>query len=242
MRRAALDGLTVVLTRAPEDNAPLAAALRGRMASVIELPCVRTEPLADASDLAAVLAGLTSRDLLVVTSRAGVDAVAGAMPADGVRAQVAAVGESTARRAQSAGIRVTFVATRADGRTLGQELPLPEGSVVLARSDAALPDLPAILRERGARVAEVVAYRTAAGPVDDPAAVLGSLAAGPVVVVLASPSAVDGLRMAVPHSALRRAGLVAIGPATADRIRSRLGATAVVAERPDVTALVRAIE
>lgn len=236
-----LDGLTVVLTRRRPDNVALGSELRGRGAGVIELPCVRTDPV-DASQLEDAIRELRARDLLVLTSRTGVDAVARAMPREGVPCGVAAVGEATAERATTVGLRVRFVASRADGRTLGRELPLPRGDVVLARADLADPELPAMLRARGARVREVTAYRTVAEVSGDPQVVRRAMERGPVTIVVASPSAVEALSAAIDAATLRRATFVAVGPRTAERVRQRVGATAIaVADTTDVHAVSRAI-
>jgi uroporphyrinogen III methyltransferase / synthase len=234
---ASLSG-TVVLTRQPEDNGALASALRERGAHVIELPCVRTAPLGDRGDLASILDALRPDDLLVLTSRAGVDAVTATRSR--VPCAVAAVGESTARRAEKRGMRIAFVASRADGRTLGRELPLPVGTTFLARSDLADGDLPEILRTRGATVREVAAYRTIAEIDGDPSELVCAIERGPVTIVVASPSAVDALA-SIGTGALRRAAFVAIGPRTARRVRERLGLDAVIADAPDTAAIVRAI-
>ena len=69
------DGAVVLLTRQPDDNASLAAQLRGRAAEIVELPCVRTET-ADPHALAAAIESLGPDDWLVITSRHGADAVA----------------------------------------------------------------------------------------------------------------------------------------------------------------------
>ena len=228
----------VVLTRRPEDNAPLADALRSRGATVLELPCVRTERLGDTTALERELASLRGDDLLVLTSRAGADAVAGVVRH--IPCEVAAVGPATAESARRAGMRVTYTASRADAETLGRELPLPRGDVLLARSDLADGGLPAVLRERGARVREVVAYRTVGEVTGDPAPVRAAFAAGAAIVV-ASPSAVAALRNAFGGEILRAASFVAIGPRTARSVRELIGVEPTVARGTDIDALADAI-
>lgn len=236
-----LRGAIVVLTRRPEDDRPLASELRQLGADVIELPCVRTEPLADDSELRQAIEGLDAPDLLVLTSRTGVDAVADVVPRGGMPCGVATVGEATAERAWSRGMRVRFVASRADGRTLAEELPLPRGEVLLARSDLADGELPAALRGRGARVRQVIAYRTISQVSGDPGIVRRATERGPVTVVVASPSAVDALAAALDAETLRRATFVAIGPRTARRVRERVGTTPIVATATGLRALIDAI-
>lgn len=231
---------SVILTRAREDNAALGAELRARGLRVIELPCVRTEPLADASALREAIASLMPLDdVLVLTSRAGVDAVAAC--AGVPRCDVAVIGAATARHARGLSMRVSFVASVANAGALGRELPLPRGEVLLARSDLADPALPAALRGRGARVREVTAYRTVARAAGDVDAARGAIMAGDATVVVASPSAVDALAAAFGAPTARRAGFVAIGERTAEHARRRLGVAPAVAPATDVASLADAI-
>jgi len=228
----------VVLTRKTEDNAGLAAELLGRGLAVIELPCVRTERLGDERALREVIGSLGPADLLVLTSRAGAEAVTAlGVP---VRCAVAVIGPATATAAERAGIRVTFIASHADSATLARELPLPSGEIVLARSDLADAELPAALRGRGARVRDVVAYRTISEVNGDIEAARASIANGAAVVV-ASPSALAALHGALGEATLRAATFVAIGPTTARAVREIAGVEPLVAAGADARAIADAI-
>ncbi|MBI2983181.1 MAG: uroporphyrinogen-III synthase [Chloroflexi bacterium] len=163
------------------------------------------------------------------------------MPPHGIPCDVAAVGEATAERARSFGMRVSFVASRADGRTLARELTPPAGEVVLARSDLADPELPLMLRARGARVREVTAYRTHRRVAGDANVARAAIERGRAVVVVASPSAVDALADAIDPGTLRRAAFVAVGPRSADRVRARVRTDPLTAGSPGVDAVVSAI-
>ncbi len=196
--RSELAGVSVLLTR---DDPSLARLLAERGACVVTLPCVWTEPL-DAVSLRAELAGISADDALVLTSAAGVDAVAAAVD-------------------------------------LGA---LPIGEVVLARSDLALDDLPAILRARGARVREVVAYRTHAQARGDVGAAREALEANRAAAVVASPSALAGLLAAVGAERITRALVVATGPTTAAAVSRVLGTAPLVAAAPDAAAVAEALE
>jgi len=128
-----------------------------------------------------------------------------------------------------AAVRLVLAAVLLAIITRALRLPLPRGAVLLARSDRAAAEPAAILRGRGALVGEVVAYRTVALPVDRvPAA---------DAVVFASPSAVEGFAAA----GTRPGVAIAIGPATADRVRALLGTEPVVAT-PDDDGLARTIQ
>jgi uroporphyrinogen-III synthase len=124
-------------------------------------------------------------------------------------------------------LAVAFQPSEASGVTLARELPTPTGVVLLARSDRALPDLPAQLRERGASVREVVAYRTVVGAHGDVARVRALLDAyEPVVVVFHSPSAVEGMVGAIDASLVARAAIHAAGRTTLRAARAALGPAA----------------
>ena len=208
-----------ILTRQPEDNVALRARLEADGARVIELPCVRAEPLESLSALAAEIGRLDADDWLVVTSRAGADAVACV-----AHARVAAVGEATAARLRERGIAVAFVPSQPRGERLGHELPAARVAL-LARSDRALEDLPEILRARGFDVREVIAYRIVARAEGDVPAVREALA-GPeaAFVYIASPSAVEAFVEAVGADLCAHAEFVAPGPATAEAVRTRVPA------------------
>jgi uroporphyrinogen-III synthase len=139
-------------------------------------------------------------------------------------------------------MRVSFVAARPDGRTLARELPLPAGDVLLARSDLAGGELPGLLRARGARVREVVAYRTIPGLDRDARSTLERGSLDGVTVVVASPSAVDALASALGRAALGSARFVAIGPRTAERVEAIAGAHARTATGTDARSIADAVE
>ena len=234
-------GGTLILTRAAPDNTDLARDLRAAGAKVIEFPCIAVEPIDDADALGSSLGALTSDDCLVVTSRAGARAVVQALAGQPLRAALAVVGPATERVARELGLDVSFRPSRADGASLGAELRLPRGTVVLARSDHSAGEIVAVLRDRGARVRELVVYRTtiradAIAPAD-----LRDACSRGAVVLLASPSAVDGFARSVGADLAARCRLVAIGPTTAQRIHQLLGREAFVAARPGLPAIVTAI-
>lgn len=221
----------VLLTRPEGENAGLATRLAAAGIASRELPCIRIEPLVDPAPLRDALLALTADDLLVITSRAGARAVTAALGGRACAAPVAAVGPATGAACGAAGLKVVFTPSVPSGTALAEQLQLPRGAVLLARSDRAAAGPAAILRGRGALVGEVVAYRSVALPVDRvPAA---------DAVVFASPSAVEGFAAARTPPGFAVA--IAIGPATADRVRVLLGTEPVVAT-PDDGELARTIQ
>ncbi len=227
------DATVAVLTRAPEDNAELALRLRAGGVTVIELPCVRTAPLDDVSGLARAIGALGRDDWVVVTSRAGADAVS---RAGEPRARVAAIGPGTAARLRARGLAVAFQPSAASGESLGTELPAAR-IALLARSDRALADLPAILRSRGFEVREEVAYRTVARADGDVKAVRSALAGAPRTtrVYVSSPSAVEGFVDAVGGDLAARATFVASGRATVAAVRQRAPGARIESREKEMT-------
>ena len=235
-----LDGLTVVLTRDEEDDREVAEELRVLRARVLIAPCIRTEPVEDRTPLTRALAELGPDDRVVVTSRAGAAAIASCGVR--VRAPVATVGWATAEQLRALGISPEFVSRTSSAIALGMELPLPRGTVLLARSDRATEELPQVLRRRGARVDEAVAYRTIIAMSGEIDLVREAVASDSrPVIVFASPSAVDGFARELGSRALVGARCVAIGPTTARRVSELTATPATVARTPDVLGLVSAI-
>src|SRR3989442_763954 len=122
---------TVILTRAVADNAALERLLRSRGAAVVDLPCIAIRPLANVLPLRRAVRALRGADRLVVTSRAGIEAVVRALDGAPLAAPLAVVGPPTREAAAHAGLVPPFVPSHADGTTLAQELPLPRGVVLL---------------------------------------------------------------------------------------------------------------
>ena len=235
-----LDGITVVLTRDDEDDRELAEDLFALRARVLIAPCIRTEPIEDDTALKRALTQVGAEDLIVVTSRAGARVIG----SSGVtlQAPVAAVGWATAEQLRLSGVRPRFVSRAPSAVALGREVPLPRGTILLARSDRATAELPSILRNRGAQVREQIAYRTVVGMSGEIEPVRDTIASDRrPVVVFASPSAVEGFVREIGVRSLEHTRPVAIGPTTAQRIAELTGIAPTTARSPDVLGLVSAV-
>jgi len=233
-------GLGVLLTRAPEDDRALTEILRGRGHRVFALPCVRTAALDGDRTLGDAIAALSADDVLVVTSRAGARAVATALDGRTCAAPIVAFGTATAAMLTERGLAPRTLAA-ATGADLAEVLALPVGTVVLARSDHALGDLPAILRRRGAVVRELTAYRTVPAATGDTARIRTALEAGEIdAAVVGSPTAVNALVAALGVDALSRILCVALGPTTA-RHATQAGLRARAADAPTARAVANVI-
>jgi uroporphyrinogen-III synthase len=211
----------------------LVSALESLGAHVFLLPTVSFAPPESPAELDAALERLTEFDWILFTSQNAVRffcrrwtetarerAVPGA-----IRARVAAVGSATARAITAEGMRVDYVAQTQTGESLAGELrdSMAGKEVLLPRSDRVDDRLPSALRETGARVTEVVAYRTLR-PEKLNHEILTSVRHSEIdAIVFASPSAFHNLAVLVPSTELaalsNRIQFATIGSTTTRALR-----------------------
>lgn len=212
----------VLVTRAAAQAGPLVEALARAGLDVVAIPTIELLPVAAAGPLDEAVARLDRYAWVVVTSANGAEAVLAAaarVGADPAGARFAAVGSSTTAVLTARGVAVAFTPARASGDGIAEEIPLRPGDrVLLARADIADGRLPERLRERGAVVDEVVAYRTVEAPGASREPLAEAFAAGPFdALVFTSGSTVRGL-LALLTPQERRVALrslaCCIGPAT----------------------------
>ena len=251
---SALAGKRVVVTRAAEQCEALCRELEAHGATPVVLPLVAFGPPEDAAPLDAALRRLSKFDWMLLTSQNAVRAVAERCETLGISLdaaagslRVAAVGPVTAKAAEQAGMKVRHVAAAQQGVALAEELGgrLRGCSVFLPRSDRANPALPETLARLGARVTEVVAYRTlAASPVEDERR--RAVGRGDADAILFfSPSAVQQMKELVGAKRMRalqeRMVFAAIGPVTAAALREAGVAGVVVAPDASVAGILTAL-
>jgi uroporphyrinogen-III synthase len=163
----------VLVTRPGGEADPVVGALEAVGYRVHAVPTVATQPLDfDRPDLARY-------DWVVVTSAAGVDALA-ELPAG---PRWAAVGSATARALRARGVEPDLVPNEANGLALANALPDVHGKrVLLVRASAAAADLPTRLRERGAAV-DLAAIVFASGSAIRGFTALGGTTAWPAITI-----------------------------------------------------------
>ena len=236
----ALEGRRIVITRPAEKGRRLADRLRSLGAVPIEFPTVRIEP-AEPGPLDAALRALDTFDWIVFTSANGVEAALDRLGAAGKdarelgRRKVAAIGPVTAAALRERGVEPALV----PGEYVAEAILAALGDVkgkrfLLPRADIAREALAAGLRERGAAVTEVTAYRTvgAGGPPPD--------LSGADAVTFTSSSTVR--HFLASGAAVGGAKVVCIGPVTA-RTARELGLTvAAVAGEYTEDGLIQALE
>lgn len=242
-----LDGRRILITRAQEDARDWSERIERWGAEPRVLPCIACRIRDDESTRRALLEALDGADWLALTSRRGVDAVTSLAAAEVLAARpVAAVGDGTARACGEAIGRVDLVAPDGTGRSLGHALAgavsglLAAGRapvIAVAAADRAPAELESILEPLGVTVRRIVVYETQPAPEKEPRVDLE--ADGIEVVLLASPSAVEGL--AAQAKVAPSVQLISIGPATSRAIRAAGWTVAGEAKSRDLEGLLEAI-
>ena len=233
-----LQGKRIVVTR-PESK-PLAEALERLGADVSIVPLIEIRPVEDPRALDAAVENLSSYDWVVFTSINGVAAVGERLSKIGAETRVSAVGPVTADSVRDLGVEPSFVAQRASEDIAAGLGPLEAARVLLLQADIADPRLADELRERGATVDAVVAYRT----IQVEPALWGVLPLRIAdAVVLASGSAVRSL--ASVATSFEGFGdstlLVCIGPRTAAVAREVGLPVGLVADETTADGIIRAL-
>ncbi|MGO9802423.1 MAG: uroporphyrinogen-III synthase [Steroidobacteraceae bacterium] len=228
----------IVVTRAEAADGPLSRELRGLGLEVLSWPAVSVTP-ADSGPLEAALADLKSFGWLVFASRHAVAAVLEHLPKPPVGVRIAAVGQATALTLRQRGWPVELVPEEASAGALvaafaAQWRAADAGVRVLyPASSRALPTIAAGLRDLGAIVTQVEAYRTEAAALDVTECRAWIERGGLGAVTFASPSAVIELARILGEGDFARllddAPPVAIGRTTAAELAAR-GRNATLAE------------
>jgi len=249
-----LAGKRVVVTRAPEQSQELVDALENLGAEVLLMPTVSFAPPEDSSELDATMKNKKDFDWILFTSQNAVRFVfqracelTPVRPAQPPKPLVAAVGVATAQAARNLDVRVDFVAQTQTGESLAAELrdQMLGKRVLLPRSDRVDDRLPDALREAGAQVKEVVAYRTLRPASLDPEILSAVRQAEVAAIVFASPSAYHNLAAFVPAAELNalseRVQFAAIGSTTTRALREAGARVAIEANDSSSAGLADAI-
>jgi uroporphyrinogen-III synthase len=250
-----LSGKRAVITRAARQSVELVENL-GKLGAVpILLPLVAFSAPEDYGPMDTALDRLEEFDWIIFTSENAVRAVVkraevrgNLRNVAGRRSRAAAVGPTTAAAAERAGFFVDYQAQTHSGAALANELgeKLRGQTVFLPRSDRANPDLPQLLRNYGAEVTEVVAYRTVT-PVNLDQDKIAAIVNGEVEAILFfSPTAVEHFVGVVGQEKLRdlqnHLAITAVGPITANALRQLGVDTLLVAEDTTADAVIATLE
>lgn len=167
-----LFGRRIVVTRSREQAGELVDMLEERGAEAIQAPTIRIAPAEDIAALDRAAADAGAYDWIVFTSANAVDYFMQRVMANGdVRdlkgVRLCAIGPSTAQRIARLGLRVDVTPDEANSEAITDALraagSLEGARVLLPRADIAREVLAEQLRDAGAEVSEVTAYRTVLG-------------------------------------------------------------------------------
>jgi uroporphyrinogen III methyltransferase/synthase len=253
-----LFGRRVLVTRPREQAPELCDLLVAMGAEPIEAPMIRIMPPDDPAPLSRAAAQPDAYDWIIFSSANAVEAFMGSLLVGDrdLRAlkgpQLCAVGAGTAQRLAKYGIKVDLVPQEFRGEgvvaALLERASLDGARVLLPRADIGREVVAEQLRQAGAVVTEVVAYRTVLEetPREGEPDIFGMLLEGRIdVVTFTSGSAVRNFAKVYGEDQsadlLRKTVVAAIGPVTAEAA-ARLGIQVTV--RPatyTVAAMVEAI-
>lgn len=232
-----LFGKRVLITRPEGQSDEMTQALREIGADPRELPTVQIVPPSDPARFAAHVQRVGEYDWVVFTSANGVRAFFDALDGEQRDARVlggvlvAAIGPATRAALLRRGVRADVMPSEYRGETVAEAIftrtPHLSGKrVLIARAEVAREVLPQMLRDKGAHVDVVPAYRTLPAAAERFAEIRSLLAARAIdIVAFTSSSTVERLVEGLGEEACALLGpitLAAIGPITADSA-ARLG-------------------
>jgi uroporphyrinogen-III synthase len=251
----ALKGKRVVVTRALQQSESLVQALQHLGAIAVVAPMVAFGAPDKPAVLDAAIRGAADFDWMLLTSQNALRALQERADILGVslpnvfrELHIAAVGPATAEKAVRAGLAVEYVAAKHRGVELAEELgeKVRGQRVFLPRSDRANPELVGKLKELGAEVKDVVAYRTVRPDEGSLRKVNDMLREDADAVLFFSPSAVHHFREVLGEQRFgefsRSAVFVAIGPVTQEALRKAKVERVVMAQDATVAASIAALK
>ena len=240
-----LAGLRIVVTRAIHQAEELSGPLRERGAEVILLPVIAIAPPEDEQPLRRAAAHANDYDWIIFTSTNAISAFVGKLPfaAGECQARIATIGSATRRAAEKAGFRVNLTPESYVSESLAEAFGNERKSRILIPSAAVTRDVLAReLRERGASVDVVEAYRNVLPEAAREGAADVFCEPYPEWVTFASPSAVVSLVTLIGIETLGHIKIASIGPITSKTIEQHGLSVAVEAAEHTAAGLVRALE
>jgi uroporphyrinogen-III synthase/uroporphyrinogen III methyltransferase/synthase len=240
----------VLVTRAVHQASKLSTALAARGLKPVEVPVLEIQPPLSYAALDAALRELDSFDWLIVTSANTVEALTTRAAEIGevlttCPAQIAAVGEATAKAVRKIGLEVALVPEKYVAESLVELLARQVAGkrVLLAKAEVARDVIPEALHAAGASLVVADAYRNGM-PAAAPNQLRAALEAGIDAVTFTSSSSVRHLADAAQAAgfAFPFAGVkaVSIGPITSATLSAAGWEPAAEANPSDIPGLVAA--
>ncbi len=218
-----LDGKRILVTRPRAQAAELCDKLAAQGATPIVFPTIEIAPLEDTAQLDRAIRNLAQYQWIIFTSVNGVKAFWERLDAVGAglgpTLRVAAIGPATASALQSHDVMVTLIPDEYVAEAIIESIGAVQGQrILLPRADIAREALAVELRERGAILDEIAAYRTLPAQ-PDPNGLI-ELRRGVDGITFTSSSTVRNFIALVGQGAILPGTVIAcIGPITANTAR-----------------------
>jgi len=247
-------GRRILVTRARKQAGGLAQRIEALGGEAIEFPTIEIEEPASFAELDRALQQIAAYHWIMFTSVNSIEPflerlkIAKKSLADLAKVQVAAIGSQTTRRLAAAGIAVAVVPNRFQAEGLLESLSgveLTDKRVLIPCAAKARDLLPETLRQWGAKVEVVEAYRTSV-PAFDPREVRQRLERRDVdMVTFTSSSTVSNFVQLCGGNSLDSivggVAIASIGPITGETIAECGGAVTVLARESTIDGLVEAM-
>jgi uroporphyrinogen III methyltransferase/synthase len=243
-----LFGKRIIVTRDRRQSPLLAEPLEALGAEVLFVPVIEIADPAESSSLDQAIQDLASYDWLIFTSVNGVRHFVEALDRSNrdlrdLKAKLCAIGSSTRAAVEELHLRVNVTPEEYVAESLLEALAgedLKGKRILLPRAAVARDLVPMTLRERGAVVDVVEAYRTII-PADAAARAKEALAHKPDWITFTSSSTVKNLLAVAGREALVGIKVASIGPVTSETAREAGLKVDVEAEPHTIEGLVAAI-
>lgn len=246
-----LSGRRIVVTRAARQAASLSRKLQDLGATTIEIPTIEIKPPSGTDQIDNAIQNIRIYDWIIFTSVHGVESFIGRMAALQVHIsilddlKIAAIGSATSTALQQAGRKPDYVPAEFLSERIAIGLGEVRGKrVLLPRANIATKRLPLLLREQGAIVDEVTAYKTVLPLGLNSEKLKGAIETGVDIVTFTSPSTVHNFAHALGDEVgklLSNVRVACIGPVTCEAARKIGIDVNVVASPHTIDALVEAI-
>ncbi|MBD3347119.1 MAG: uroporphyrinogen-III C-methyltransferase [Chitinivibrionales bacterium] len=171
-----LFGKKIAVTRSRTQASALSGKLAELGADTIEMPVIEISPQESTKEIDRAIRSLSSYAWVVFTSVNGVSLFMDRVYALGFDARIfapvkiAVIGSATASRLKEYGIRPNFEPSKFTSAVLFEELrareTIDDKKFLLARADIAGKELPENLKQYGARVDDIIVYKTVPGTTD----------------------------------------------------------------------------
>jgi uroporphyrinogen III methyltransferase/synthase len=243
-----LFGKRIIVTRDRRQSPLLAEPLEALGAEILFVPVIEIADPAESSSLDQAIQDLASYDWLIFTSVNGVRHFVEALDRSNrdlrsLRAKLCAIGPATREAVEALHLRVDVMPEEYVAESLLKALAgedLKGKRILLPRAAVARDLVPVTLRERGAVVDVVEAYRTII-PADAAARAKEALAHKPDWITFTSSSTVKNLLAVTGQEALEGIKVASIGPVTSATAREAGLTVDAEAEPHTIEGLVAAI-